>query len=252
MSAENVDIVFVIDASDSMKPYIDGLRLNLQHLIAPLEQSGYNWRLGLVTHNVIVGLLRVGYNVYFSGYGEKSRYSWKEQLNKLYSGADNSFFLSDINKFKMYLNDITLQGDENSFLGIDLATDFPFRSIKNTRRVIAFFSDEEIEKGGGENLNAKFANKLIDKIMARKILLFGYIPQSKLATLLGEAERSEITYIKPSDLAHLDFKKLLSGMGKSISASTLQSNEQEEYEQALFGEKKWVNVNLFGGKLSDS
>lgn len=239
MPAENVDIVFVIDASDSMKLYIDGLRLNLQHLIAPLEQSGYNWRLGLVTHNVVRSY-NVGYNVYFSGYGEKSRYSRKEQLNKLYSRTDESFFLSNINEFKSYLNGISLKGNENTLLGIDLASDFPFRSIKNTRRVIAFFSDEKIENGGGENLNEIFVDQLIDKIMNRKILLFGFIPQSKLSALLGEAERSEISYVEPSELAHLNFEKLLSGMGKSISASTLQSNGEEEYEQALFGEKKWV------------
>ena len=79
-------------------------------------------------------------------------------------------------------------------------------------------------------------SNLVDKVMARKILLYGFIPESPASLELAEAERSEMVFWNSDDFEHIDFAKLLSGMGKSISVSSLQSTKEPNYSKALFGE----------------
>ena len=44
---KNVDIVFVIDASGSMRPCFEGLANNMDEIVRPLQGYNLNVRLGL-------------------------------------------------------------------------------------------------------------------------------------------------------------------------------------------------------------
>ena len=81
--------------------------------------------------------------------------------------------------------------------------------------------------------------KMVDKAMARRILLYGFIPESPAALQLSEAERSEMTFWDCRNIHQIDFGKLLAGMGKSISVSSIQATGEPPYTKALFGQDQW-------------
>ena len=233
MPAENVEIVFVIDTSDSMQPYIDALKSNISCLLKPLQQMNYNIRLGIVAHSV------TGHGICSIRFLSPCNQSL---LKKMYGGQYNidDFFTQDLDRFMTVVDSLTTQGDEDTLLGIDFALDFPFGSLKDTRRVIAFFSDECIENGEMSPNWQGILPRIVEKIMARKVMLFGFVPKSSAALTLSEAERSEITFIDPSNFGQISFNKLLSAMGKSISVSTLQLVKEPSYSKALFGQDLWT------------
>ena len=235
MPAQNVEIVFVIDTSDSMQPYINALKKNLERLILPLQQSGLNVRFGLVSHSV------TGKGIYSIAFLKPCTAT---SLKKFYSGQYNidDFFTGDTKKFLNILDSLSTRGDEDTPLALDFALDFPFGPLSSTRRVVAFFSDERIEDGEMAPGWQSIIPKLVDKAMARKIMLFGYIPESPAALQLSEAERSEMMFWDCRDINQIDFAKLLSGMGKSISLSTIQATNEPSYSKALFGQDKWVDT----------
>lgn len=232
MPAQNVEIVFVVDTSDSMQPYIDGLKKNLENLISPLQQTGLNVRFGLVSHSV------TGHGIYSINFLKPCD---SALLKQLYCGQYdiNDFFTSDPLRFKKVLESLRIRGDENTPLALDFALDFPFGPLKNTRRVIAFFSDERIEDGEMEPGWQNVIPKLVDKVIARKVLLYGFLPESPAALTLSEAERSEMFFWNPRQFDQISFAKLLAGMGKSISVSSLQATNEPDYSRALFGQDGW-------------
>ena len=138
MPAENVEIVFVIDTSDSMQPYIDALKSNISCLLKPLQQMNYNIRLGIVAHSV------TGHGICSIRFLSPCNQSL---LKKMYGGQYNidDFFTQDLDRFVAVVDSLTTQGDEDTLLGIDFALDFPFGSLKDTRRVIAFFPNSFIQ-----------------------------------------------------------------------------------------------------------
>ena len=228
MPAQTVEIVFVIDVSGSMRPYIDGLKRNLRSLIEPLQQSGLHVRFGMVAH----AISHSKYRFHFLRPVDEGL------LRDLYHGQYNirDFFTDDAKAFLSVLDGLKTGGNETTPVALDCALDFPFGPLATTRRVIAFFSDEKIEGGIMPNGWESVISNLVDKVMARKILLYGFIPESPASLELSEAERSEMVFWNSDDFEHIDFEKLLSGMGKSISVSSLQSTKEPEYSKALFGE----------------
>ena len=233
MPAQNVEIVFVIDTSDSMQPYIDGLKKNLAQLILPLQQSGLNVRFGLVSHSV------TGESNYTISFLKPCSLAL---LKALYKGQcdRNDFFTDNPRQFISVLDGLVTRGGENTPLGIDFALDFPFGPLSTTRRVVAFFSDECIENGEMGPGWQDIIPKLVDKAMARRILLYGFIPESPAALQLSEAERSEMTFWDCRNIHQIDFGKLLAGMGKSISVSSIQATGEPPYTKALFEQDQWT------------
>ena len=235
MPAQNVEIVFVIDTSDSMQPYIDALKSNLERLILPLQQSGLNVRFGLVAHSV------TGENIYTISFLKPCSSAF---LKSFYEGQYDidDFFTDDPRHFISVLDGLVTQGGEHTPMGLDFALDYPFGPLSSTRRVVAFFSDERIEDGEMAPGWEDKISKLVDKAMARKIMLFGYIPESPAALQLSEAERSEMTFWDCRDIHQIDFAKLLAGMGKSISVSSIQATGEPDYPKALFDQDKWYDA----------
>lgn len=239
MKQKNVDIVFAIDISESMRPCIDGLSKNLDKIIAPFQGYEFNVRFGLLGYSVGKGL-NEGFvaNVITLAGGLFSIYKPQGQEGELFT--DNPKLFSENIKNLGQL----LRGDENHLFALDSAFDFPFGPVSNTRRVVCLFSDESIEDGFLGDWDPKLiVSKLCKKAMARRIMLYMALPESSLLDELSAIPNSHIEAVKGGDgLASIDFCKLLNQMGKSISVTSLQGYESD-YEKAIHGQKDWVSAS---------
>jgi len=240
MPAPNVDLVFVIDASDSMQPCFDALRLHLDKVIQPLQGHVSKVRFGLVAQSAGAERGVALYDHQFlCGSGP-------DALKKLYQKGPNDpdprneFFTEDPKRLSSVLAALRPKGNEEMLVALDVAADFPFGASNNTKRVIALFSDEPFEGGVSTNtLNSKIP-ELIKKLQDRHIQLFVAIPDSDAIQLLSEVDRSEVEIVDGgAGLRSVDFTRLLGQMGKSISASSLQSVGEPPYTRALFGQDRW-------------
>ena len=230
MSATNVDLVFAMDSSDSMRPCFEGLAKNLDQIIRPLQGFNFKVRLGLVAMSVGRGESggRVFNIITMAGRGSQSVYP---------GGPD--LFTEDGNRFATTLKSIEMTGDENHLIALDFALDFPFGPIATTRRVVALFSDEKIEDGMLSPEDLAKIPQLIEKITTRKIQLFAALPSSEALEALGSVERAQIELVSGGDgLATLNFSKLMGQMAKSISVASSQG-EEGTYKRALFEQDNW-------------
>ena len=277
MPVQTVDIVFVIDIGadldddgNKVKGFKDSLNRNLRSLIESLQQSGLHVRYGLVAHAVDP----------FTPAGDHTRrltcaycFHFLRPVDELllhdmyhdqyYDIRD--FFTDDAKAFQNILDELHqvephLHGPIP--IALDLALDFPFGPLATTRRVIALISDRAIEDSVLPicTPEPKVFPKLVDKIMARKIMLYGFIPESAAALELAEAERSEIVLwdscirsewmpgsLTLSKTFSFDryFESYFAKLLKSISASSMQGISESEYSKALFYEDVPGFLTLF-------
>jgi hypothetical protein len=239
MPALNVDIVFVLDASESMKPCFENLREHIRQIYAPMQGYVMNVRLGLLTHSAGQINGKVVYaHQFLGGLGD-------EVMKELYgesqgSALVDSIFTKDPEVFREALGKVNCAGNEEMLVALDTAMDFPFGPIDSTKRVIAMFSDEPLEKGIEAGLYNDKISDLIDKLHARSIKLFAALPGSDPLWELAQANESEIEDIEGGDgLINLDFSRLLAQMGKSISNTSLQTMNEPAYQRALFRQDQW-------------
>ena len=234
MKPTNVEIVFAIDTSESMRPCIEGLSKNIDRLIQPFQGYNFNVRFGLLGYSV-------GKND--SGGFLISTVTLDGDLTSIYENS-KKLFTDNPKEFSQKIKELQLAGDENHLIALDCAFDFPFGPVNNTRRVVCLFSDEKIEDGAIKaDLAEQIIEKLMEKATARKILLFMALPESPLLQLLGQIRYAEIQKVNGGDgLASLNFSSLLESMGKSISISSIQGQEKE-YERAIHGQDKWGTSN---------
>ncbi len=240
MPSQNVDLVFAIDASESMQPCFDALRTHLDKVIQPMQGYVSKVRFGLIAQSA--GSVR-GQAIYdhqfLCGAGA-------EAIKKLYQKGPNDpdprdeFFTTDAKKFAGALAALKPQGNEEMLIALDIAADFPFGPLSNTKRVIALFSDEPFEGGISKDaLNSKIP-ALSKKLMDRHIQLFIAIPDSPAIQELAMVDRSEVELVDGGNgLKGVDFKQLLGQMGKSISGSSLQAVGEPTYQRAIFGQDLW-------------
>lgn len=247
MAAPNVDLVFVLDASHSMKPCFSALCQHMRSILAPMQGQVNQVRFGLVVQNAVEdeqgrvffhsSLPTVGDNLLEALYATGEHQGPNQQpLGK----SPEKFFTSDAALVTEALSAVKVRGDEEMLLALDVALDFPFGELANTKRVVAMFSDEKLEDGITKGAYAEKIPELIEKIHQRKIKLFAALPGSESAWRLGEADQSEIEEVQDGGgLGSVDFAKLLSQMGKSISGSSLQAVREPEFQRAIFGQDKW-------------
>lgn len=238
MPASNVDLVLVVDSSDSMRNCFDQLRQHLGSLLAPMQGSVSKLRYGLVGLSASSSRTGQIYRVNFL------RGPWDYTLyTRSPNDPDprNEYFTDNVDEIRHALAALQPSGDEDMLLALDIAADLPFGSLSNTKRVIALFSDEPFEQGVSGRENNHLIPALREKLMARHIQLFAAIPEGPAANELAETDRSEIEFIVGGGgLKNVDFSRLLTQMGKSISGSSLQAVSEPPYQRALFGQDKWV------------
>ncbi len=229
MKASNVEIVFVIDASASMRPCFEGLANHLADFLKPLQGFNFRIRLGLVAVNV--GKSADGGRVVRTT-------TLAGDLDSIYQGQ-TGLFTDSPDEFLTTLRGVKMSGDENSLLSLDMALDFPFGPLSTTRRVVAMFSDEKIEAGAIVDAEIQMLPRLIKKIGDRRVMLFAAMPTSEALEILGSTDGSQIQVVEGGGgLGSVDFGKLMGQMAKSISVSSLQGDEGA-YERALFGQNAW-------------
>lgn len=241
MKPTAVDIVFVLDASESMRPCFEGLASNLEKVLQPLQGFGFTVRLGLVA-------LRVGRSPSGGGvFDLATLIEHGDPIHRVRDG-DTALFTDDRAKFLAAIRGLALEGDEQQLLALDFALDFPFGPLANTRRVVALFSDEPLEGGFGASEFCARIPDLVTKIMARRVQLFAAMPGSDALDQLGAADAAQIEPVQGGDgLAGVDFGKLLSQMAKSISAASLQASI-ESFGKGTFGQYDWGRSGAeFGG-----
>jgi len=238
MNPQKVDFVLLVDASESMKHCFAQLREHLKDLLYPLQQANFNVRFGLLAYAAAPTSSGPVYDHTFVGG------SGPEILKRLYgpSPLAADFFTNDPNVITRILAGLEAQGNEDTLLALDIAADFPFAPAETTRRVIAVFSDEPLEKGVSENAPLSKIPDLIHKISLRKVQLFVAAPSSPGLEDLGSLDNAQFEPVATGDgLKNVDFKKLLAQMGKSITISTLQGGAEPKWQKALFGQDKWTN-----------
>ena len=216
-SPTQIDLVLVIDTSVSMRPCIELLKQHLRELIQPVQGQAAKLRFGLVGLSASAREHGVVYRTQTLA-GDSDSVGW------LYGNSTQAEFLSD-NTAKVIerLDSLTVSGDEDNLLALDIALDHPFGPVASTKRVVALFSDEKLEAGVQRSASNALIPRLIEKLHARRIKLFCAMPYSNAAQQLAEANGSEIEDLAGGQgLASVDFKTLLFQMGKSISVSSLQ------------------------------
>ena len=230
MKPTTVELVFVLDASESMRPCFEELANNLQQVVNPLQSLGLKVRLGFLA-------MRVGKSAVGGGVFHTASIKGQNVFASIVSG-DPGLFTEDNVVFSSKMRALELGGDEHQLLALDLALDFPFGPMASTRRVVAMFSDETIEDGfpppGVETIPA-----IVAKIMARRVLFFAALPSSPALEQLGSTDGAQIEPVQEgAGLANVNFGKLLGQMAKSISCTSFQAGT-ENYQKGLFGQYEW-------------
>jgi hypothetical protein len=251
------DVLFVLDASGSMRPCFDQLRTHIKRFVEPFKTAGFtSLRLGLLaysankdrTHNRIV------YRNMFLCPNRASNmatlYGDHETASKMFF-TNTSSIEGNVDKFVRRLDEIKCLGDEDTPFAMDCAADFPFEPINTTRRVIILFTDERIDDGVskmksvGENYST--LDKIMDKISKKHISLYFYGPSSPATEVLEDYPRVVYQDVIAYQDRHsptetwdsLNIGRVLESLGKSISRSALSATEEPETERAIYHQDTW-------------
>ncbi len=242
------DIVFCIDASGSMQPAIDALRANITDLLEGLTaggEQGYSWDIRFDFLAFKANKQRV--------YTHASVRAWGNQLTRaLYVEPQPSlFFTRDVEEFRNGLARIKAEDEEEQLLSLDFAMDYPWRPSNDCHRVVVLLTDEAVETGLEVQEQLSSIPALVEKIMAKRIKLFIVAPESAGFFELSEADRCEYDVLGATNvngLRNVNFSKMLSAIGKSVSIS-------QNYDGGVttpmpnFGQEKWT---VFQGTLTIS
>ena len=251
---KRADVVFVIDASDSMKPCFDKLRNSLKSFIQPFREEGFDsLRLGLLAYKAAPNN---GKWAYFHSCVNGDD---PNNMKILYGDDDeakNALFTRegdpDVDGFCRRLDSIRCSADENSPLALDCAADFPFEPLCSARRVIVMFTDEKFETGVLKNEpigpNCSVLERVMNKIVKRHITLYLFAPECEATDMMGEFSRINIRNVpafvegqsgRTDTWDHIDFEKVLEGIGRSVSGSVLQVVDEGPFDKAVYGQDKW-------------
>jgi len=240
-----VDVIFCLDASDSMKPCIDGVKAHITSFLEGLKSDGqrtWDVRFDFVAHNCVRG---EGGGI---GHDHKSIFhneTGNDVLHNLYlSPGSGRFFTTDIDEFKRGLDKVEVLGDEGPLIALDSCLDFPWREADQCHRVVIFMTDEPFETSSIPDKEKAFLGDIQQKTQDLKVLLFIVAPDSSAYEELSEIDKSEYEAVesRSAGLADVDFRKLLSGIGKSVSVST--ANQQgapveKNVKKGIFGQTEW-------------
>jgi hypothetical protein len=233
-----VDLLFCIDASQSMQPCIDAVRNHVLSFVRGLEsglqQRKVDIRLDFLAHSCGEdnGLFRM----------QTVRTQSLETALALYSKPrPDAFFTSDVAEFERALSAVQVAGDEATLVALDFALDFPWRSRRNCHRVVICLTDEAFESGALVEEQRRQLDALIDKVQALGIMLFLVAPASDVWHRLAEIDKSEFKEVSEANngLQNVNFEKVLEHIGKSVSAASLQAAGDDRVPRALFGQDAW-------------
>ena len=235
-------MVFCLDASDSMKPCIDGVKTHIGSFLEGLksdQQRTWDVRFDFLAHFCVRGEEGATGHVHLSLYHNEP--GKDDVLDNLYqSQSGGRFFTTNVDEFKRGLDKVEVLGDEGPLIALDSCLDYPWRKADECHRVVIFMTDEPFETSCTPDLEKEFLGEIIQKAQDLKVLLFIVAPDSDVYEELSAIDKSEYEAVESQSagLADIDFRNLLSGIGKSVSVTTV-------FQQALHGEKR-VKKGVFG------
>lgn len=244
-----VDVVFCLDASGSMAPCIDGVRRNIGVFLDGLADTSnrrMDCRLDFLVHSCdeTGNLIR----------SSSLRCQGLEVIDALYGQKRDSgaFFTRDAAEIMAALNAVRVYGDESMLIALDMCLDYPWRPRGECHRVVVLLTDEPLETNAAARTQRKMVGRVIDKIHALGVMLFLVAPKSAGFNELAEADKSQYQQVAQSldGLVSLDFARVFSHIGKSVSVAAIQSTPDKMVKRALFGQDSWVAANelIQGGR----
>jgi hypothetical protein len=240
-TSRTADVVFCIDASSSMKPCFKAVQASIGSMVAGLtgSQSPWDIRLEFIAHSASEnGVVR-----HSSVFNEAA-------IDALYQGSQSTFFTDSCDTFATRLAAIEMTGDEAPLIALDTCLDLPWRDPSRCHRVVILLSDEPFEEGALLTFQKQHFQALLEKIQALKVLLFIVAPESIVFDELSQVDKSEYEVLtaKNDGMRNVDFTKLLTAIGKSVSISHLQETRVPSVQRVLYGQAEWGNTSegLYG------
>lgn len=248
------DVIFCLDASGSMGPCIDGVKRHIGSFVS-----------GLKSDNQQTWDLRLSFLAYCAGENDGGGctfgFQWMDAkaagmglIDALYrpderQGGSSQFWTSEISEFVAKLDAVRVYGDEAPLVALDTALDFPWRSEKDSHRVVVVLTDESLETGVMVPEQIAVIPKLIQKLHSLRVKLFIVAPSSDAFDSLCAADRCEYETVSDAHtgLMNVDFKKILGAIGKSVSVSVgdlQQITPSKPATRGLFGQAQWVPSNV--------
>jgi hypothetical protein len=232
--------VFLLDASGSMTPCVEGVKQNIAKLADFFKsdsQTAWDVRLGFLAHSSWRGLHSL------AAIGT----SGMPLIEALYkSGGANGqpspegFFTNGIAAFEEALARIKTDGDESTLVALDVALDFPWRPAEQCHRTVIVLTDEAIETGEDVPMQKAQLGNLVKKIHRKRVKLFIFAPRSDAFVALSVADRCEYEVLGEQNdgLRNTDFAKLMDAIGKSVSSSQ-SSGSADDRPEPLYGQDHW-------------
>jgi len=235
------DIVFLLDASQSMEPCIEGVKEHILNFAGVFEEdTNQSWdiRLDFLAHQLQI--LPSG------GWKLRLKSVYENELKSIY--GNGRFFTQKIDDFKNALTGVRPWGNESTLPALDCALDLPWRDHGSCRRIVIVMTDEQLETGA--NTETPFAadiassmaklDAVINKINGQKVILFLVAPDSEGYEKLASANKAAwITVAEGGGLAGVDFGQILASMAKSITKSQSPLGATPATTRALFGQDTW-------------
>jgi hypothetical protein len=234
------DVVFCLDASDSMGPCFQGVCGHVGDFIAGLKshpQFAWDWHLDFLAHSA---------SEEAGGYAFRAESLYHQNvILALYQEQNpGRFFTADVDQFRDRLASVPLTADEAPLVALDCCLDFPWREAKYTHRVIIMMTDEPFETGVFQEDQRMMVPTLIEKVQRLRVMLFLVAPESAVFNELASAEKSvyEVVDRAGDGLARVNFGQVLSEIGKSVSVFSQQAPKAEEVARGLFGQAFWTET----------
>ena len=242
------DVVFCLDASNSMKSCFDGFKTHIISLLEDYEpKTGKTIRFDFMAHNCVKseeGRIEHRHNsLYHNGTFEDG----EDALSNLYLKGGNAgrFFTSDIEEFKHGLEKVEVLGDSGPLVALDSCLDFPWRNVNESHRIVVFLTTEPFENSINAEMEKQFLEEIMEKIKDLRVMLFVVGPECPVYEALTEVDKSEFELVESRSAC---LEAFIHGLSTSIFADFITPGYgcvpgaqvlSKEVKRGVFGQCGW-------------
>lgn len=199
------DIVFLIDATGSMQPCINGVKDNIESFISNLSEDNtriVDWRAKIIAYR---------------------------DVNSDYYSYEDGYFTSDKNNLKSQLSNVEASGGgdepESTIESIHKAiTESEWRTDESVTKVVVCFTDatnkdviSSAYKSKKGNINATHITKELNKNKSLNLFLFGN--EDNDYTIIDDANNAYVTQYSNAvyELQNADYSIIMNSLSEKIS-----------------------------------